>query len=117
MYTDLWTYRESVPSSTDGIDGFAVEAIDGGIGHVAITSNETGAGYLVVDTGPWIFGSKVLIPVGAISEVDLVDEKVYLELSKEQIKNAPEYSPDSTPDDSYLGRVGTYYGPMFGLRR
>ena len=114
MYTDLWTYRESVPSSTDGINGFAVEATDGSIGHIDGASNETGAGYIVVDTGPWIFGSKVLIPAGAITEVDLVDEKVYLELSQEQIRNAPEYTPDSTPDDSYLSRLGTYYEPMFG---
>ena len=117
MYTDLWTYRESVPSSTEGISGFAVEATDGSIGHIDAASDETGAGYIVVDTGPWIFGSKVLIPVGAITDVDLVDEKVFLELSKEQIKNAPEYTPDSTPDESYLGRLGTYYEPMFGPRR
>ena len=117
MSTDLWTYRESVPYSTDGINGFAVEATDGTIGHIDSASNNTGAGYIVVDTGPWIFGNKVLIPVGTITDVDLVDEKVFLELSKDQIKNAPEYAPDSTPDDSYLDRVGTYYEPMFGLRR
>jgi hypothetical protein len=117
MYTDLWTYRESVPSSTEGITGFGVEATDGSIGHIDAASNEIGAGYIVVDTGPWIFGSKVLIPAGAITEVDLINEKVYLELSKEQIKNAPEYSADPTPDDSYLGLVGTYYEPMFATRR
>jgi hypothetical protein len=117
MYTDLWTYRESVPSSTEGISGFAVEATDGNIGHIDAASNETGAGYIVVDTGPWIFSSKVLIPAGAITDVDLIDERVYLELSKEQIKNAPEYTPDATPDGSYLGRLGTYYEPMFGPRR
>ena len=119
MYTDLWTYRENVPSSTEGIkgiNGLAVEANDGSIGHIDAASNETGAGYIVVDTGPWIFGSKVLIPAGAITEVDLIDEKVYLDLSKQQIKNAPEYTPDSTPDQSYLGQLGTYYEPMFGRR-
>jgi hypothetical protein len=70
----------------------------------------------VVDTGPWIFGSKVLIPAGAITDVDLVDEKVHLELSKEQIKNAPEYTPDLTSDDSYLGRLGTQRGHPRRLR-
>lgn len=54
MYTDLWTYRESVPASTEGITGFGVEATDGSIGHIDAASNETGAGYIVVDTGPWI---------------------------------------------------------------
>lgn len=111
--SNAWAYRNSTWESSD-LTGFEVEAVDGGIGKIDESSREAGAGYIVVDTGPWIFGSKVLIPAGAITEVDLVDEKVYLELSKEQIKNAPEYTPDSTPDDSYLSRLGTYYEPMFG---
>lgn len=117
MYTGLWTYRETVPASTEGINGFAVEAIDGSVGHVDAASNETEVGYIVVDTGPWIFGSKVLIPAGAIAEIDLIGEKVYLDLSKEQIMNAPEYTPDGSPDQSYLGQLGTYYEPLFGAGR
>ncbi|MGH8927213.1 MAG: PRC-barrel domain containing protein [Acidimicrobiia bacterium] len=116
MYTDIWTYRTTMPPTTAGIQGFAVEALDGSIGHVDGSTNEAGTGYLVVDTGPWIFGTKVLIPGGAIVDVDLVDERVYLDLTKEQIKNAPEYLPDADPDETYLGRLGTYYEPMFGRR-
>ncbi|MBD0291736.1 MAG: PRC-barrel domain containing protein, partial [Thermoleophilia bacterium] len=42
--------------------GFSVEATDGGIGKVDEATYDVGQSYLVVDTGPWIFGKKVLLP-------------------------------------------------------
>jgi hypothetical protein len=117
MYTELWTYRESMPASTDAINGFAVEARDGGIGHVDANSNEVGAGYIVVDTGPWILGRKVMIPAGAITNVDLDEEKVMLDLTKEQIKNSPEFDPQTgLGDTAYRGVLGDYYEPFFRAR-
>ena len=116
MYTDLWTYRESMPPSTDLINGFAVEATDGEIGHVDEASNEVGAGNIVVDTGPWIFGRKVMIPAGAISHVDLDEQRIMVELTKDQIKDSPEFDVDvdmSWTDPNYRGRLGEYYEPYF----
>jgi hypothetical protein len=40
MDMEVWTYRESMPASTDIFTGFAVEATDGSIGHVDAASNE-----------------------------------------------------------------------------
>jgi hypothetical protein len=108
MNKDLWTYRETV--SSEAITGFAVEATDGSIGYVNASSTDIGVGYLVVDTGPWITGSKVIIPAGTVSEVDLVDEKVYVDLSRDQIKSAPQY--ENEPDRNYLSALTTYYGPF-----
>lgn len=117
MYTELWTYRESMPASTDAINGFAVEATDGKIGHIDQASNEVGAGYIVVDTGPWILGRKVMIPAGAINNVDLDEEQVMLELTKEQIKNSPEFDPQTgLRDTDYRGELGEYYEPFFRPR-
>jgi hypothetical protein len=117
MYTELWTYRESMPASTDAINGLAVEATDGGIGHVDVSSNEVGAGYIVVDTGPWILGRKVMIPAGAITSVDLDEEKVMLDLTKDQIKNSPEFDPQTELGDTdYRGVLGDYYEPFFRAR-
>jgi hypothetical protein len=59
----LWTYREGImPSQQGDLVGFHVEARDGSIGKIDETTNETGRNYLVVDTGPWILGRKVIIP-------------------------------------------------------
>jgi hypothetical protein len=56
--TDLWTYRDGTPIASMDLSGFKVEAVDGSIGSIDEVSNEVGASYLVVDTGPWIFGKE-----------------------------------------------------------
>jgi hypothetical protein len=65
---------------------------------------------LVVDTGPWIFGKKVMLPAGTISRVDPNDEKVYVNRTKEQIKSSPEFDPDTYRDQDYRSQLGSYYG-------
>ena len=116
---DVWTYREapSLGNELEGRDltGYAVEALDGSIGKIDEASMEAGSSELVVDTGPWIFGKKVLLPAGVVSKVDTEDERVYVHRTKEQIKNAPEFDANAV-DDSYRDRVGSYYGSGAGYR-
>ena len=107
---DIWTYREQSLGSAD-LTGYSVEALDGGIGKIDEASNDVGASYVVVDTGPWIFGKKVMLPAGVIGRVDAAEEKVFVNRTKEQIKNSPEFDPDSYRDQTYRGEVGSYYGP------
>ena len=106
---DIWTYREQ-SSTTADVTGYGVEAIDGGIGKIDEASNDVGAAYLVVDTGPWIFGKKVMLPAGVIGRVDHADEKVYVNRTKEQIKNAPEFDDHAYREESYRSGLGDYYG-------
>jgi hypothetical protein len=107
---EIWTYREQ-NWSTMNLTGYGVEAIDGGIGKIDEASNEVGASYVVVDTGPWIFGKKVMLPAGVIQRVDHDDEKVFVNRTKDQIKNAPEFDDSMVADEGYRGRLGSYYGP------
>ena|SRR6476619_3836537 len=107
--SDMWTYRDQ-SWGTAQLAGYDVEAIDGGIGKIDEASYDVGAGYIVVDTGPWIFGKKVLLPAGVIDRVDESDEKVFVNRTKDQIKDAPEFDEDRYRDDSYRGEIGSYYG-------
>jgi PRC-barrel domain protein len=110
MNTELWTYRESIMlSPAVDLVGFHVEARDGSIGKIDETSNETGRAFLVVDTGPWIFGRKVLIPAGAVDRVDVDDRKVFVSLTKDQIKDSPEFESTRGYDEEYRNSLGTYY--------
>lgn len=113
MDTELWAYRKAMIAPTDTIIGFAVEASDGKIGHIDEATDEAGAGYIVVDTGPWIFGRKVMIPAGAITHVDLDEQLVVLGLTKDQIKNSPEFDPNMGMDTAYREKLGNYYEPFF----
>src|SRR5918994_7389829 len=106
--TGMYTYRTSDFTSTD-LSGFEVEATDGGIGKIDECSHKAGAGYVVVDTGPWIFGKKVMLPAGVIRDVDLDSEKVFVDRSKDEIKNAPEFNEDTYGDTIYRNELGGYY--------
>src|SRR6187200_308615 len=101
--TDMWTYRSNL-STTQDLEGFDVEARDGSIGEIDEATNEVGGSFVVVDTGPWIFGRKVVLPAGTIENIDLDNRKVVVGLTKDQIKNSPEYDPDRF-DDDYRGRL------------
>jgi hypothetical protein len=114
MQTDVWTYRQETgisPTTVNNIIGFEVEAIDGSIGKIDDATAETGSSYIVVDTGPWIFGKKVMLPAGVIQNVDMTDERVFVNRTKDEIKNAPEFDENLIGDDSYRGELGSYYGP------
>ena len=107
---DIWAYRDETWADADLI-GFSVEALDGSIGKIDEASNDVGAGYIVVDTGPWIFGKKVLLPAGVIDTVDYDETCVYVQRTKDEIKDAPEFDPDSRMDENYRKQFGSYYGP------
>src|SRR6476646_11914896 len=105
---DIWAYQDQAWGSSD-LSGYNVEAVDGGIGKIDEASNKVGAGYIVVDTGPWIFGKKVLLPAGVLSRVDTDEEKVYVNRTKDQIKDSPEFDENAYPEDRYHGEIGSYY--------
>jgi hypothetical protein len=110
---DTFAYPDPTWSSMN-LAGFSVEAADGGIGKVDETTHEIGSGYLIVDTGPWIFGRKVMLPAGVISRIDEQDHRIWVNLSKDEIQNAPEFDESQIRDLSYRDEIGTYYGDRVG---
>ncbi|HEX5799825.1 MAG TPA: PRC-barrel domain-containing protein [Gaiellaceae bacterium] len=108
---DVWTFATDPALRGAELIGFSVEAIDGGIGKIDEATEETGRAHLIVDTGPWIFGKKVMLPAGVVDRVDLDSETVFVNRSKDEIKNAPEFEPERhRDDDEYRNRLGGYYG-------
>jgi hypothetical protein len=105
----MWTYRDQ-SWLTSQVTGYSVEATDGSIGKIDEASYDVGAGYIVVDTGPWIFGKKVMLPAGVIDRVDHDEKQVFVNRTKDQIKNAPEFDEDQYRDETYRGQLGSYYG-------
>ncbi len=110
MTTDLWTYANTSISQRD-LTGFSVEALDGGIGKVDNATYDVGESFLVIDTGPWIFGKKAMLPAGVLRDLDLDTETVFVDRTKDQIKNAPEFDEERYRDSSYRQELGGYYGP------
>jgi hypothetical protein len=48
------------------LTGYSIAAVDGDIGRVDEATHEIDASHLVIDTGPWIFGRKVMLPAGVV---------------------------------------------------
>ncbi|MFG2386266.1 PRC-barrel domain-containing protein [Streptomyces avermitilis] len=111
MSDSIWGYQPTTGhiAGTDLI-GYKVEAADGSIGKVDKHSDDVNSSYLVVDTGVWIFGKHVLLPAGTVKTVDQAERKIHVDLTKEQIKDSPEFDKDKHIGDAgYHEHVGSYY--------
>jgi hypothetical protein len=106
---DLWGYVD-MSLVEQHPAGYTVEAVDGKIGKVDKASNEPGSSFLVVDTGVWILGKKVIIPAGLIERVDHDSETVFVNRTKDEIKDAPEYDPQVGVGEVYRNVLGSHYG-------
>jgi hypothetical protein len=117
---ELWEFNvvKTPPMDLANLDlaGFTVEARDGGIGKVDEATHEAGGSFIVVDTGPWIFGKKVMLPAGVIRDIELDTETVFVDLTKDEIKDAPEFDEKRHRDQSYRNELGDYYGRQLGQR-
>src|SRR5215207_9183015 len=109
---DLWTYRDTTWRG-GALVGMTVEAVDGEIGKVDDATDDTTGSVIVVDTGSWIFGKKVMLPAGVVDRIDLDEEKVYVNRSKNEIENAPEYDDGRRDDAAYRAELSGYYGDRY----
>ena len=58
-----------------------------------------------------------MLPAGTIDRVDWNEEKVYVDRTKDQIKDSPEFDESTMSDDAdYRDRLGTYYGGTYDDR-
>ena len=107
MKKATWTYPDQTTWSDADITGFDVEATDGSIGKIDESSAAAGSAYIVVDTGFWIFGKKRLVPAGVVDRIDRANEKVFVRMTKEQVKNAPDF------EETHRDRRGTEYDTYY----
>ena len=109
MSNDVWTYPATMVMEPNvDVSGYDVEATDGSIGKVDEATYDTGRSYLVVDTGPWIFGKKVMLPAGVVRDIDDEREKGLRRPDEGRDQSVPEYH-ESGADDDYRGQLGSYY--------
>ena len=98
--------------STHDVTGHHIQAKDGNIGHVAdfIIDDHTWAiRYLVVDTGNWWQGKRVLISPRWIQDVSWAESKVFVDLARETIKQSPEYTDESLLTRDYETGLHRHY--------
>jgi hypothetical protein len=98
--------------STDAVNGSHIQAADGEVGHVEdfIVDDDTWAiRYLIIDTRNWWPGKKVLVSPQWIERVSWRESKVFIDLSRETIKQAPEYTEESLLTRDYESGLHRHY--------
>ena len=98
--------------STTAVSGYHIEASDGGIGHVddfLIDSETWTVRYLVVNTRNFWPGKKVLVSPEWIERVSWEESKLFVDLSRDAIKTAPDYNGEEFFDREDESNLYQYY--------
>lgn len=99
--------------SVEEVTGYTIEASDGSIGHVEemlVDDERWAVRYVVVDTGNWLPGRRVLVSPEWFDRVDWSEQRVHARLNQEQVKESPEYDPSTAVDRAYEDQLFKYYG-------
>jgi hypothetical protein len=88
------------------VTGYHIQATDGDIGHVGdflMDDHSWAIRYMIVDTAGWWPGEKVLVAPAWIDRVDWDHSKVYVTVSRAEIKNSLPYDPYRPVDRTHGG--------------
>jgi hypothetical protein len=105
--------------NASAINGYAIEASDGRLGTVSdLLFEDVGWAirWLVVDTGNWLSGRKVLLPLSALGQPDRARRQFPVKLTMQQVKDSPDIDTDQPVSRQLETHVYDYYGwnPYWG---
>lgn len=104
--------------STKEVTGYNIKASDGEIGDVEdflLNDSTWQIDYLVVDTGKWFPGKKVIISPKMIREIKWETSEVIVKATVDQVKQSPEYNVGKYLEDEYEANLQNYYGRFISL--
>lgn len=99
--------------STTEVNGYRIHATDGEIGDVEdfiIDDQNWRIDFLVVDTGHWFPGKKVLVSPKWITQVKWEENAVYVDITVNAVKNSPEYHPSAPLPETDQNEFHRHYG-------
>lgn len=101
------------------VNGYAIHANDGLIGTVSdfLFDDTTWlVRWLVIDTGNWLPGRKVLLPLSALADVNHMGRQFSVRLTKQQVKECPDVESDRSVSRQSEADIYSYYGwsPYWG---
>jgi hypothetical protein len=99
--------------NASAFNGYAIEASDGRLGTVSdLLFEDTGwvIRWLVVDTGDWLPGRKVLLPLSALGQPDRAPRHFRIKLTMQQVKGSPDVDTDLPVSRQIEAQVHDYFG-------
>jgi len=98
--------------STREVDGYHLMARDGEIGHIEdflFDDESWQIRYAIVDTRNWWPGKRILIRPQWIKRVSWRSKNIYVNLSRESIRNSPQWDPNRPINRKYELQLHKYY--------
>lgn len=95
------------------LEGYAVGAADGSIGHVKDFYFDDQAWvvrYIVVDAGAWLSSRKVLISPIAVDRPERAERLLHVSITKEQVKNSPDIDTERPVSRQHEIQYAGYWG-------
>jgi len=92
--------------------GYELMATDGEIGKVddcLFSDDDWFVRYLVVDTGPWIFGRKVLIATDSLIQPEWDSKTFPVNLTREEVKSSPDINVAKPVSRIHEEQLRSYY--------
>jgi hypothetical protein len=92
---------------------YAIGAIDGNIGHIKdlfLDDEAWVVRYLVIETGGWLSGRKVLVSPMAIDNPDWANRRLLVSITKEQVQNSPDFDSEKPVTRQHEMDYSGYYG-------
>ena len=115
----LYKLHDFDSSYTDALEGDDIKGFDvytdasqeklGKVYDVLVDEDGTFR-YVILDMGFWVFGKKVLLPIGQ-ARFENANKRVYAKLSKQQAEALPEFTDDLKIDYDYEENVRDVYRP------
>ncbi|HLY54652.1 MAG TPA: PRC-barrel domain-containing protein [Stellaceae bacterium] len=99
--------------NASAINGYAIEASDGRLGTVSdLLFEDVGwvLRWAVVDTGNWLHGRKVLLPLSVLGKPDPAHRQIPVKLTMQQVKASPDINTDLPVSQQMEMHVYDYYG-------
>ncbi len=107
-------YIDTSLRSFSEVKGYLINSSDDNFGHIEdliIDDYDWQIVYVIIDTKnivPW--SKQVILPIEYIEEISFPNQEVIIDLTKDAIKNAPEYDPDKIIDTEIERSLFDFYG-------
>jgi hypothetical protein len=97
----------------DELRRYTIGAVDGEIGEVTDAYFDDASWtlrHLVVDTGSWLPGRRVLLSPHAVSAIDAAGQRIVTNLTKQQVRDAPGVDTARPVSRQHETALSAYYG-------
>jgi hypothetical protein len=95
------------------LTGYEIHATDGTIGSVVdflVDDQHWNLRWAVVDTGEWLTGRQVLLPLSVLEPPDSALLQIPVDLTREQVRNSPQIDTDEPVSRRRETEIYDYYG-------